>query len=104
MLDLNESTFKDTINNKQTVVVDFWTSWCPPCRALAPKFKEWGDRYSDKATFAKVNVDDTGALSLEYKISAIPTVIVFSGGNEVKRWVGLPPEKELVETLESESF
>jgi thioredoxin 1 len=101
MLELNESNFHKTIENEEKpVVIDFWTSWCAPCRALAPKFAEWSGKYSDKAIFAKVNLDEATSLAVEYQVSAIPTIIVIKEGREAKRWLGIPNDKDIEKFLE----
>jgi len=103
MLNLNEDTFYDLVEKEEKpVVIDFYGDWCPPCRVLAPKFVEWGETYKDKAVFAKANIDDVHNLAIEYRISAIPTIIAFKDGKEAKRWLGIPNEKDLAEFLEKE--
>lgn len=99
MLELNESTFSGAIDADKPVVVDFYATWCGPCRAIAPRFKEWSQTHGEQATFAKVNIDDASKLAVDYDVNSIPTVIVFKGGKESTRWLGLPPEKELLAAI-----
>lgn len=99
MLELNESNYDAEIATELPVVIDFYTTWCGPCRALAPMFKRWAEAHSDKAKFAKVDIEQSGGLSIKFNVSHIPTVVVLDGGKEVKRWVGIPPEDQLVEEI-----
>jgi len=70
------------------VVVDFWAPWCSPCRAMAPIFEHAASELAGKARFVKVNVDEQQALAARYAVRAIPTLILFRGGAEIKRVSG----------------
>ena len=71
------------------VVVDFWAAWCGPCRAMAPMFEQAAGRLAGKARFVKVNVDEQQAIASRYGIRAIPTLLLFKNGQEVKRSSGV---------------
>ena len=70
------------------VVVDFWAPWCGPCRAMAPMFEQAASELAGKARFVKVNVDEQQAVAARHAIRAIPTLVLFRGGVEVKRVSG----------------
>ncbi len=76
-------------------VVDFYAPWCGPCRMLAPLLEEIAGRYGDRVQFVKVNIDEAPDLANRYRVSGVPTLVLFFGGNEVDRVVGLPPQAVL---------
>ena len=74
-------------------MVDFWATWCGPCKMLAPVVEDLGKKYEGKALIGKVDVDENQALAGKYGVMSIPTVIFFKDGKEIAREVGaLPPE------------
>lgn len=78
----------DQLKGKGTILVDFWASWCGPCRMVAPIIDEIADEYAGKAAVGKLNVDEETAIAQKYGVSSIPTMIIFKDGEEQERIVG----------------
>ncbi len=82
------------------VLVDFWAEWCMPCKALAPTIDELASEYDGKAKVGKLDIDSNREAAVEYQVSAIPTVLVFKGGEVVKRFVGMTSKDDLKAALD----
>ena len=96
-----EDNFQDIVlQSKSPVMVDFWAQWCAPCLAAAPVLEELAKEYTGKIDFAKVNVDENGPLAAKYGIAAIPTMLMFKGGQPVQQILGYRPKKELQKILD----
>lgn len=86
--ELTKANFNETIMSEKIVLVDFWASWCGPCRMVAPVIDQIAEEYKGKVTVGKVNVDDEGTLAAEYAVVSIPTVILFKDGKQAEKMVG----------------
>ena len=87
------------LKSDKPVLVDFWASWCGPCRALGPIVEEIAKETEGKAVVGKVNVDEEEALSEKFNVMSIPTVIVFRNGEAVEKSVGVQPKETLLKML-----
>lgn len=100
MLNITKSNFeKEVISSEIPVVLDFWATWCGPCRMLSPVLDDLAAEYCDRVRFCKVNVDNEPELSARFGIASIPTLIFFKNGEAQKRAVGYREKYELEETL-----
>ena len=85
----------EVIESDAPVVVDFWAEWCQPCRLLSPTIDKIADEYGEKVKVGKVNIDQHQKTSVDFKVTAIPTVLVIKGGEVQEKFVGMPNEGDL---------
>ena len=101
MLELNGDTFQaEVLDNPEPVAVDFWASWCGPCKLLALVLDKVAQEFEGRIRFAKVNVDENPELAAKYGIVSIPTVMLFRDKEQPKRLIGLVDAQTLREFLE----
>ena len=100
---VTDANFEETIKKTKVVLIDFWASWCGPCRALAPTIQELAKEYSDKVLVGKLDVDENPSTAERFQVFSIPTMILFKNGLETERLVGLCPKSRITETIQKHS-
>ena len=93
--------FDALITGSTPVLVDFWADWCMPCRMLAPVIEQLSERYIDRVSVAKVNVDDEPELAERYGVQSIPTVLLFNGGQLLDTIIGLHQADFYIQRLDA---
>lgn len=97
---LNEQEFNTVKNGTKPAVIDFFATWCGPCKMLGPVMEQLADRYDGKAVVAKVDVDEQQMLAIQYGVMSVPTVLFLKNGEEVGRLVGVQPAETYAQTLD----
>jgi thioredoxin 1 len=94
---VTDATFEqEVLHSDKPVIVDFWATWCDPCRKVSPLLEEIAEAHADKVTVAKLDIDANPQTSQAYQILSIPTMLVFQGGRPVKQVVGAKPKAALL--------
>ena len=93
---VTDQTFDtEVLMSDKPVVVDFWAEWCGPCRMVSPILEELSNEHGDKIAFVKLNVDENPQVAASYRITSIPTLNVYSGGQVVKQIIGAKPKSAI---------
>ena len=96
---ITDANFAEIINTDQPVLVDFWATWCGPCRAIAPVVEELAHEFAGKAVVGKCNVDDCDDLPMNFGIRSIPTLLFFKNGQLVDKIVGAASKADIAAKL-----
>ena len=97
---VTDSSFQaDVLQSSEPVLVDFWASWCQPCRMVAPVVEEIASENSGKLKVLKLDVDENQNTAMQFNVSSIPTLILFKDGQPVERMVGFSPKDRLLSKI-----
>lgn len=96
----NENFEEEVLKYDGVVLVDFWAEWCGPCKMLLPIIDDIASEVSEDVKIVKVNVDECGEVAEKYDIMTIPTLMVFKGGEEVEKAVGMRPKAKILEMID----
>ena len=102
VVEFTDTNFEEqVIQSSQPVLVDFWATWCGPCRAIAPMIEELAEEYSGSVAVGKVDIDSNKEVAMKYGVTSIPTLIIFKAGEPVERMTGAQPKSRVQEALAS---
>jgi thioredoxin len=104
VLEITDANFDaEVATSDQPVLVDFWAEWCQPCKMLGPTIDALAAEYQGKVKVGKVDTDSNRDIAIKFQIQAIPTVILFQGGQAIKTWQGVQPKQVFTEELDKVS-
>ena len=98
---ISRENFESLKNGDKPLVIDFWATWCGPCRMIAPILSKLAEKYGDKIVVGKCDVEENEDLAAEFGIRNIPTLLCFKGGQQVNKVVGAQGEAKLEEMFQS---
>ena len=99
---INSSEFSGLLQEDKLLVVDFFATWCGPCKKLSPTLDEVSEEFTGQVNIVKVDVDESEDLALNYGIRSVPTVLFFKNGQQVDKFVGALPKSEIVTKIQAQ--
>lgn len=100
-LEINSSNFEEVIKSDKLVIIDFWATWCGPCRALAPIMEELSEEYKDQVVIGKCDTDENNEIAMQFGVRNIPMLVFLKNGEVVETLVGLQRKNDLVKLIDS---
>ncbi len=102
VVEFTDANFQsEVMDSSAPVLVDFWAPWCGPCKMIAPTIEELANQYGGKVKIGKLNTDENPNVASEHNISAIPTVMLFKGGQMVDKVMGVVPKDKFVKWIDA---
>ena len=99
---INSTDFPALVQDDKLLVVDFFATWCGPCKKLSPTLDEVSEEFGDRVNIVKVDVDESEDLAMTYGIRSVPTVLFFKNGQQVDKFVGALPKSVIVSKIENQ--
>lgn len=100
VINLNGKNFEEEVmKSNKTVLIDFWASWCGPCKMMAPVVNELADELANSVKVCKINIDEEQSLAFKYNVMSIPTFVVIKNGKETGRSIGVQDKSELINII-----
>ena len=99
-LQINSGNFEQVISSDKLVIIDFWATWCGPCRALSPIMDELAEQYKDEVVIAKCDTDENGEIAMQFGVRNIPMLVFMKNGEVVDTRVGLHSKGDLVKIID----
>ncbi len=100
VIEITDETFENEVEKSDKLtLVDFWATWCGPCRKLAPLLEELADEFKDNVKFVKIKADENLQTAQKYSISGVPSLLIFKNGEPVERIVNIVPKSIIVNNL-----
>ena len=100
VVSLNEKNFEEEVlKSEKTVLIDFWASWCGPCRMMSPVVDQIAEEMQDTVKVCKINIDEEQNLAVRYNVMSIPTFVILKNGKEVGRTIGVQDKEEIKKLL-----
>lgn len=99
VFEANEQTLQAALDQNKPVVIQFWAEWCAPCRAMIPVVEQYAAEHDEEVTVARVDIDAQTALSIKYRVTAVPTFVVASGEHIIGSFTGAMPQRHFAEQV-----